>query len=389
MTDALSSTDFAPERSADRTVDLQSGRLQLWVDQSDLPLGDLCGFASRANAKRGFLFVSRVLGKHLPVRPAVMDDVHRRLAAKLPTDLPGPVTVVAMAETATGLGQSVFERYLRQSGRDDLLFSHSTRYRLGTALDFREPHSHATDHLLHLPPDPATQRRFEATRTLVLVDDEISTGTTLANLARVCRGVQPALERVVIVSLKDWLAPQRRTDSATRSDLPTDFVSLLRGHFRFTPDPDFRPPPVDVAGSAEPKNAYLPHNFGRLGVCGLPDLDLDRHLASLDLANLAPGSRLLVLGTGEFAYPPYKLARALEAAGHDVWFQTTTRSPILLGGAIGSALSFTDNYFDNIPNFVYNVDPAAYDQILVGYETPRLPPDHTLCARLGAHPCFF
>ena len=112
-----------------------------------------------------------------------------------------------------------------------------------------------------------------------------------------------------------------------------------------------------------------------------------------------------MLGSGEFAYPPYKLAEALDAAGHDVWFQTTTRSPVLVGGAIGSALSFEDNYFDGIPNFVYNLGAASpdrpphqapdpppdprYDRIVIGYETPRLPPQHRLAERIGARVCFF
>lgn len=380
----------AADTAPDRVVDLVSGRLRLWLEPSDLPLDDLCGFASRANAKRGFLFVSRVLGKHIPVRPSVMADVHRRLAAKIAGDLPGPVTFVAMAETATGLGQSVFEHYLRSSGRDDLLFIHSTRYRLGPTLDFREPHSHATEQLLHLPPDPAAKRRFAATRTLVLIDDEVSTGTTLVNLAKACREVQGGLEHVVIVSLKDWLGTHRRAELSDAIGLPTDVLSLLRGRFSFEPDPGFRPDPIDVNGSGGAKNAYLPTNFGRLGLCGLPALALERHIADLDLA---PASRVLVLGSGEFAYPPYKLAEALEAAGHEVWFQTTTRSPVLVGGAIGSALSFEDNYFDGIPNFVYNLAGAphdqSYDRIVIGYETPRLPPQHQLAERLGASVCFF
>jgi len=394
--------DTVVDRGPDRVVELVSGRLQIWLEPSDLSLDDLCGFASRANPKRGFLFVSRVLGKHIPVRPALMADSHRRLAAKIGADLPGPVSFVAMAETATGLGQSVFEHYLRAQPRDDLLFSHSTRYRLGPALDFREPHSHATEQLLHLPPDPATARRFAATRTLVLIDDEVSTGTTLVNLARACRTVQPGLEHVVIVSLIDWLGPHRRADLADAIGLPTEVLSLLRGQFSFAPDPDFRPDPVDVSGSGGAKNAYLPTNFGRLGLCGLPRLELGRHVADL---GLEPGSRVLVLGSGEFAYPPYKLAEALEEAGHDVWFQTTTRSPVLVGGAIGSALSFEDNYFDGIPNFVYNLGAASpdqphhqahdrppnrlYDRIVIGYETPRLPPQHRLAERLGASVCFF
>ena len=121
-----------------------------------MPLDELCGFARRRSRKRGFVFVSKVLGKHYPVRPKRMAEMHDRLAERL-TDVPGPALVIALAETATGLGHGVYEAWLRRSGRDDVLFLHTTRYRLNRplALTFDESHSHATEHLLYEPADPA------------------------------------------------------------------------------------------------------------------------------------------------------------------------------------------------------------------------------------------
>ena len=63
------------------------------------------------------------------------------------------------------------------------------------------------------------------------------------------------------------------------------------------------------------------------------------------------------------------LAEALEKRGCHVRFSAVTRSPIALGHAIGSALSFRDSYGMGIPNFAYNVDPSAYDRILLCTET--------------------
>jgi hypothetical protein len=31
---------------------------------------------------------------------------------------------------------------------------------------------------------------------------------------------------------------------------------------------------------------------------------------------------------------------------------------------------FTDNYEDGIPNFIYNLDPSAYREIILCHETP-------------------
>ncbi|MCV5830512.1 TRSP domain-containing protein, partial [Escherichia coli] len=60
----------------------------------------------------------------------------------------------------------------------------------------------------------------------------------------------------------------------------------------------------------------------------------------------------------------------LEAAGAQALYGSTTRSPIAVGYAIESAISFTDNYGLGIPNFVYNVAHQQFDRILVCTETP-------------------
>ncbi len=84
----------------------------------------------------------------------------------------------------------------------------------------------------------------------------------------------------------------------------------------------------------------------------------------------ARGERILVLGTGEFVWEPFLLAERLEAAGAQALYGSTTRSPIAVGYAIESAISFTDNYGLGIPNFVYNVAHQQFDRILVCTETP-------------------
>ncbi|WP_230285751.1 phosphoribosyltransferase domain-containing protein, partial [Deinococcus sp. 23YEL01] len=74
----------AADQPGGRRVTLPSGELDLHLERSALPLDDLLGFAVRRNPKRGFLFVSRVLGKHIPVRPSVAASTHAALAAALP-----------------------------------------------------------------------------------------------------------------------------------------------------------------------------------------------------------------------------------------------------------------------------------------------------------------
>lgn len=90
---------------------------------------------------------------------------------------------------------------------------------------------------------------------------------------------------------------------------------------------------------------------------------------------------LTVIGTGEYAYTPFRIALALEEAGHDVRYQSTTRSPILVGDAIARRREFPDHQGDGIPNYLYNLDPQRLP--LVIYEHPALAAAHSLAQDLG------
>ena len=364
--------------SAERTVRLDSGRLILSVAGSDWPLDRLCGFAARRNPRRGFLIVSKVLGRHVPARPAEMRRSLRDLAAKVPDDLPGPVLVVGLAETAVGLGHGLFEELHRRGMRGGFL--HSTRQVVDSPLlgRFQEPHSHASAHLLYRP----AAFDLDAVRSLILVDDEVSTGTTLLNLAGALIAALPRCEAIVVAALTDWSGSAAWLERMPRAAL---CVSLLRGRLDWTP----AAAPAEDGGFEAAAGALgaLPAGgpFGRLGLAEpggfrLPDVD--------ELA-LPPGSALRVVGTGEFTYPPFRLAERLEQAGHDVVVQATTRSPVRPGGAIGHALAFADNYGSGIGNFLYNADPAEERLALICHETPPGTVDPGLVSTLRARTIYF
>src|SRR3546814_20461884 len=73
-----------------------------------------------------FIF-SKVLGRHLPASPNAMRGAMDDLGQKLPADLPGPIVFLGMAETATALGQGVFEAYLDAQERQNVVGLHSSR----------------------------------------------------------------------------------------------------------------------------------------------------------------------------------------------------------------------------------------------------------------------
>jgi hypothetical protein len=370
------------------SIVLRCGTLRLRVDRADLPLDELCGFASRRSRKRGFVFVSKVLGKHFPVCPSAMCDVYRRLAEKL-RDLSGAAVFIALAETATGLGHGVFQSWSSQYPHSDVFFQHTTRYRLRRplAFTFHEAHSHATEHLLYRPLDSAHDALFRSASALVLIDDEMSTGRTLVQLAKAYRNENQALRSVHLVCLTDWLGAARRREIAAEIGVRTYFHSLLEGEYALEEDVAFDPGAIPQAeGPGDFQDAYLPRNHGRLGVDAAATFDA---ATEVPWANFHGGERVLVLGTGEFTYPAFLVARRLEKHGCDVYFQSTTRSPLLIDRDISSVLEFPDNYHDGIANYVYNVRARRYDRILIGYETTPLPANHQLADMLGATSIFF
>jgi len=365
-----------------RSLTLPTGTLELALEPGALPADDVLGFAARANAKRGFLFLSKVLGKHWPSRPAAMLDVHERLAATVP-DAAGPVLFIALAETAIGLGQGVFEAWLRRHPGRAALFLHTTRYRCGAGalIEFAEAHSHAPRQFLHVPADPALRAQLAAARTLVLVDDEASTGNTFVNLAAACCRLNPGLERVHLATITNFMGPAAGAGLEARFGLPVSCGALLDGAFSFTPGA--LPPDQGAAQRFDPDaDSGAGPAFGRLGlVRALAPPDA---LAARLAGGFAPGARVLVLGTGEFMHPPTLLGAALERRGVDAVVQSTTRSPILVWGAVAQALDFPDNYGEGIANYLYNVAPGQYDHVLLCHETAPGAALQALARRLRA-----
>jgi hypothetical protein len=378
----------APELQSNLQLDLPTGHLQVQVEQSRLPFDDLLGFAARDNAKRGFLFLSKVLGKHWPVTPANMQQIHLDLASRIPVDLPGPVLFIALAETAIGLGQGVFEAWLghqplerqplerqpqSQPQQAPALFLHSSRYRVDTGelIEFEEAHSHAPRQFLHMPQDPALAALLAGARSLVLVDDEASTGNTFVNLCHALRGVCPMLAQVHLALITDFMGPATRAALGQRFGLPTSIGATLSGQYQFTPCA--LPPTAATAPAAQRFDAQAANGasacFGRLGLAqALPTRALDA-LAQELCQQIGAHESVLVLGTGEFMHPAFLLARALEQRGCEVKVQATTRSPILSWGAAVTRLQFMDNYGENIANYLYNVSAGQYHHVLICHET--------------------
>lgn len=326
------------------------------------------------------------------------------LANLVPSDLPEPILVIGMAETAVGLSAGVHQAL--QTRYPNALLLNSTRHaqhnddNSETLLTtFTEDHSHASQHLIYQSADKTTQKQLLASKTLIMVDDEASTGNTCVNVVTALRSAGLAqLEQVHLTTLVDWSLNQNQ-DAADMEDtistrLPNiDFYRhhLLSGAWQWTDAPNPEPitmPSVDTteAGSQPLGNTG---NWGRFPTLDSTD-GFNNYLAKFQSAftrfsGQAPfdkeqlPERILVLGSNEFVWVPFLLAEWLEqntgsqnnshSDSQTVKFSALTRSPIALGGAITTMLSFHDNYGLGMTNFAYNVDPSDWDLIVLCVET--------------------
>ncbi len=316
------------------------------------------------------------------------------------TALPGAVTI-GYAETATGLGQLV-------AGQLGTYYIHSTRHAAdgdGVAAygAFEEPHSHATSHQLL----PTSRAALDLADTVILVDDELSTGATIVNTIRELHRTAPR-RRYVIASLVDLRSAADRgnldalalelgarisavalADGSIRlpGTLAADAADLIRRLPATSPVPDgpragiplrgISRPDISLPDTGRPAAGQIrvldlngvvpPVRSARFGIGGRPDPQQAAGIAAALAASIdggvAPGDRLLVLATEEFMALPLAAAARLQdlRPDVDVRYSTSTRSPIAAldepGYAIRSAVAFEggDDAPDGPgPRFAYN-----------------------------------
>ncbi|MBF4577437.1 phosphoribosyltransferase domain-containing protein [Frondihabitans sp. VKM Ac-2883] len=407
--------------------------LGLEIDQdpanSVVPVDALVGVALRRNPRRAHLLVSTVLAKHVPTPPLLVEsagallgtlvaeqlgspaepglvaDASRQLAEALAT--PGPArdkllalrsllrgaevvvpdaVALGYAETATGLGRLVADQL-------GCYYIHSTRRSSPgdrPVGGFDEAHSHATRHQI-VPTDEGWLRPGS---TLVLVDDELSTGSTIINTIREIHAIA-APRRVVVAALVDLRSETDRarfTELEHELDTVIDVVSLGSGAVRI-PDGfaaaaaervaetvETAPVPADERGLARILDAAV------VGVLapdrsGAPYRDRSDGAVARAVADAVEArsrestpASTLVLGTEEFMAFPLEVAALLDTRRTGVLFSSTTRSPIAAidrdDYAIRSVHSFPshDETIDGPgPRFAYNLTPGGrrFEQIVL------------------------
>ncbi|WP_036551103.1 phosphoribosyltransferase domain-containing protein [Neptunomonas japonica] len=350
-------------------VELQTGLLQISVHNARYPLEKLLTFGARQNPKRRYLFISKVLGKYVPCLPSDMRETYQTLAKAVRQSLllHSNTWVLGVAETATGLGAGVAQE-LKRSGLQKVIYSHTTRCDLDRDIGFSitEAHSHAPSHLIYRLDSTLAEQQVES---VVIVDDEISTGKTLEQLSQKLQQNLSQLKAIVWVSLVNWLSlEQREAYRQAYPQLSFTFISLLDGSYRFYADEQFPLQLPDKTASGI-SSANSREDIGRTGYLASEEPEVFFYTpqgARLDINQLNSAEKYTVIGTGEFTFQPFLFAEGLQEQGVDVVFQSTGRSPVLEGAGITSKQSFFDEAQRGV-YYLYNLQKNR--QAIILYET--------------------
>ncbi|CAH2715549.1 hypothetical protein BACCIP111895_02733 [Neobacillus rhizosphaerae] len=384
----------------------------------DIPIEELFTMAARINKKRSFLFVSKVLGKHLPIDPNKGLLTAALLAARFGESVKGlegvekdrllslftknatysgvpfipknihPV-VIGFAETATALGHAFFDCF------QSAVYFHTTREELlnnSPNITFEEEHSHATSHRCYIPLE-----MIDNEQEIILVDDEITTGKTALNIIESIHAKFPRNEYTV-VSILDWrsdIHKKRFLQLEQELGIKINVVSLLSGavNVKQLKEIEDRSEKNDENGSPDSiveilqlgtfftatphisknhlNNAMFIEETGRFGLRSHGNILFREKVgkAASFLTQKRTGEKTLCLGTGEFMYIPMKLAANM---GSGVFYQSTTRSPIYIENNDGYGARFGAKFPNpedlDISHFVYNIVPGYYDELFIFFE---------------------
>lgn len=390
--------------------------IEVTANPYQLPVEDMFTMAARINKKRSFLFVSKVLGKHLPIQPQKGLLTAALLAARYAESVKGlnianidklistfgqkephfqsiafisnsvnPV-VIGFAETATALGHAFFDCF--EKGE----YFHTTREEITSltpCITFEEEHSHATSHRCYIPID-----MIDNEREIILVDDEMTTGKTAINIIQSIHARFPR-EEYTVVSILDWRSEENKHRFKVLEEtlgIKVNIVSLISGKVQVEESGKLlgqeqkHDTYQDIASSIEVvslsaffegacpatnNKTPLIKETGRFGIESSKNKELHETIsaASSVLRKHRTGTNTLCLGTGEFMYIPMKLAAEM---GNNVYYQSSTRSPIYIqdirGYGARYGISFPNPEDQDVAHFVYNIPPREYDELFVFFE---------------------
>lgn len=323
--------------------------------------------AERINPKRAYLFVSKILARHIPqpIHHPTIAAAYQSLSLALSQQLrriqqqnpqaPTRVLMLAMAETATQIGLKILEHHTPIAHQH---ISHITSTREAQLFpsprhiwaQFEESHSHHTTHYL---PNP----QLDQIDIIVFIDDEYSTGNTLkSSLKNILTQhpecfAHPRPKHIITLSFLDWRSQIGELRQIAQQLNPHNTwtehaYSLAQGQFHFQAATPASPianqdhcqiwtsPTLPTAAPFRPQQLTL-HNQTlppQLSTALAPyQAQIAQQLNPASWGDCSLWRKILVLASGENHYHSELTARALQshAPQAQIWLGSITRSPIL------------------------------------------------------------
>lgn len=346
---------------------------------------NLVSIAKRENnAKRNYLVVNPLQGKHVPVSPIEAVRLFASLAEELKGKYEGErLLLIGFAETATAIGAQIAISL-------GTPYIQTTREVIPAAdyLFFSEEHSHATEQkLVKEDMDEAVKN----TDRIIFIEDEVTTGKTILNIISVMQTVYHNDMKFAVASILNGMSARHRKAYEEKS---IDLHYLVKtNHSKYG----------DIAEGFDGNGEYIDCSCGTAGKATLLSaagrMDARRlvNAVEYDLAcrNLfeqiheqfprTANDRILVVGTEEFMYPALYVASCMEALGNEVKYHATTRSPIVVSKEMEYPLharyELRSLYEADRKTFLYDI--GAYDKVLVVTDA-QCTEDKGLCSLIHA-----
>lgn len=341
------------------------------------------------NQKRPYLVVNPLQAKHVPADPRKTLAMFDALAKLLASEYEGEkLLLIGFAETATAIGA----RLAIDLG---CAYLQTTREYIKQAeyLYFTESHSHATEQRLV---KTGLLQGIEETDRVIFVEDEITTGNTIAKLVDLLRRTYREDLKCSVASLLNGMDKEAalryqerkisvhylvKTDHSKFTEIAEGFAG--DGQYKapyFQGISEKKGPMEEKKAPAEWKkdennNTYICH------VTILGAVNARKITSGLEYQNACgrlweqvetlvqgeQGETVLVLGTEECMYPAIVTAKKLAESGCRVKCHATTRSPIAVSREAEYPLhcryELQSFYERGRRTFVY--DLARYDKVLV------------------------
>jgi len=380
-------------------------------------LEELFQMGARINPKRNFLFISKLLGKHLDVHPHIpkaaghvlaslfLEQQEKQKMKSLSTllsfiqdpkdmenlndllnnqyELSEPTLFIGFAETATGLGHAVFSAFSHAH------YIHTTRdeiEHMTSVFDFKEEHSHAVDHRCFL----RDQQILKRAKHIVLIDDEMTTGKTSLNLISSLHTHYPG-KNYTILSLLDWRKKEEKDMyEKVEKELGVSIhsLSLLQGTIElkkngtFTYEEEKRQEKEEIKENIsyflyDEVSLLTTELSARTGISSIEQREIEIQAEKMGerIKKYRKFDHTLVIGMGEFMFVPSRIAAHM---GEGVSFKTTTRSPIFIHEEkqypIHDRILFQDG--EEITYHLYNIRNQSYKEVIILLEKKEI--HHTM-----------